>query len=159
MRPVLLFLVAFAASTSFAQKYAGPVPEKEDVPYIVQADHLIATESATAEEQKGKKDETIYVVAGASSKARTPLASPTFVLKVKDLAPEKLQLFKLDVKNGHREITLHTGKRAKNPDPVHVDIKRVGDDLVQLQVSDSLTNGQYSFSPQGSNDVFCFEVY
>ena len=159
MRLTLWFLAAFAAATGLAQKYTGPIPEKEDVLYLLQADSLIATESTTAHEQKGKKDETTYVVSGSSSPARTPLASPTFLVKVKDLVPEKLQLYKLDVKNGHREITLRNGKRAKNPEPNHVEITRVGDDLVRLQVSDSLPNGQYSFSPEGSNDVFCFEVY
>lgn len=156
MRFGVVFLVALAA---LAQKYNGPVPEKADLPYIVQADNLIPTEAATAREQKGKKDETIYTVAGAASTARTPLASPIFLMKVKDLVPEKLQLFRLDVKNGHREITLRNGKRARNPEPVRVDVKRVSDDLVRLEVSESLANGQYSFSPQGSNDVYCFEVF
>ena len=127
--------------------------------YLVLADNLVPTEAATATEQKGKKDETLYFVPGAASSARTPLASPTFILKVKDLVPEKLQLYKLDVRNGRREIVFRSGKRVKNPDPVHVDVKPVGDGLVQLQVSDSLVNGQYSFTPEGSNDVFCFEVY
>jgi hypothetical protein len=154
-----LALFLLAASAALAQKYTGPVPEKEDLPYLVQADNLIPTEAATAKEQKGKKDDTLYFVAGAASPARTPLASPTFLLKAKDLVPEKLQLFKLDVRNGRREITFHSGKRAKNPEPAHVDIKKVGEDLVRLQVSDSLPNGQYSFTPEGSNDVFCFEVY
>jgi hypothetical protein len=148
-----------AAWLAFAQKYAGPIPEKEGVLYIVQADSLIATESSTTREQKGKKDETIYVIGGAASPARTPLASPAFIMKPKDLMPEKLQLYRLDVRNGHREITLRSGKRAKNPEPVHVEIKHLDGGLVQLQVSDSLSNGEYSFSPQGSNDVFCFEVY
>ncbi len=127
--------------------------------YLVLADNLVPTEAATATEQKGKKDETVYVVAGASSPARTPLASPAFLVKVKDLVPEKLQLYKLDVRNGRREITFRNGKRLKNPEPVHIDIKHVSDGLVRLQVSDSLPNGQYSFTPEGSNDVFCFEVY
>jgi hypothetical protein len=157
MKIAILFVAAIAA---LAQKYNGPVPEKADVLYLVQADDLVPTESATATEEKGKKkDETIYVVAGPASKARTPLAAPTFLLKVKDLTPEKLQLFRLEVKNGRREITFYSSKRGKNPEPAHVDIKRLNDDLVRIQVSDSLPNGQYSFTPQGSNDVFCFEVY
>jgi len=156
MRLLVFFALAFSA---FAQKYAGPVPEKEDLPYILQADNLIPTEAATAQEQKGKKDEKLYVVTGAASPARTPLASPIFLLKAKDLEPEKLQLYKLDVRNGRREITFRDGKRAKNPEPAHINIKRLGEGLVRLEVSDSLTNGQYSITPQGSNDVFCFEVF
>ncbi len=146
--------------TALAQKYTGPVPDKEDLLYILQADNLIPTEAATAQEQKGKKkDESTYFIPGAASSARTPLASPTFLLKVKDLTPEKLELYKLDVRNGRREITITTGKRAKGPQPLHMDVKRLADGLVQLQVSDSLPNGQYSVTPAGSNDVFCFEVY
>ena len=154
-----LAVLAMAAVAAFAQKYAGPMPEKADLLYIVQADNLIPTEAATAQEQKGKKEEIVYWVAGAASPARTPLASPIFLLKAKDLSPEKLQLFKLDVKNGRREILFRSGKRAKNPEPVRVDIKRLGEGLVRIEVSESLSNGQYSFTPEGSNDVFCFEVY
>ena len=154
----LALFLALAVPALFAQKYSGPMPEKEDLPYIVQADNLIPTEFTTAQEQKGKKDEVTYFIPGAASSAKTPLASPIFLIKVKDLDPEKLQLFRLDVKNGRREITMRTGKRAKNPDPAHIDVKRLGDNLVRLEVSDSLPNGQYSFSPQGSDDVYCFEI-
>jgi hypothetical protein len=157
MRLAVFFVMTFAA---MAQKYSGPMPEKADLPYMVQADNLVPTEAATAQEQKGKKkDETIYFVPGAASSARTPLASPIFLMKAKELVPEKLELYKLEVRNGRREITLQTGKRAHNQEPIRVDVKHVGDDLVRLEVSASLPNGQYSFTPAGSNDVFCFEVF
>lgn len=159
MRLSFICLLALVTPAVFAQKYSGPTPEKEDLPYILQAENLIPTEAATAKEEKGKKDEIIYIIDGAASSARTPLASPIFLLKVKDLQPEKLRLYKLDVKNGHREIMFRSGKRAKNPEPLHVNIKRLGEGLVRLEVSDSLTNGQYSLSPDESNDVFCFEVF
>ena len=145
--------------TAWAQKYSGPVPEKEDLPYIVQADNLIPTEAATAQEQKGKKDETLYFVPGAASKSRTPLASPNFLLKAKELVPEKLEVYRLEVKNGRREIMFRNSKRAKNPEPAHVNVRRLAEGLYRLEVSDSLPNGQYSITPKGSNDVFCFEVY
>ncbi len=156
MRKVVFFLAAFAL---LAQKYSGPIPEKADVLYLVQADNLIPTEAATAKEQKSKKDVSVYIVAGAASSARTPLASPIFLLKAKDQVAEKLQLYKLDVKNGHREITFHTGRGARNPEPVRVDIKHFDNGIYRLEVSDSLPNGQYSFTPEGSNEVFCFEIY
>jgi hypothetical protein len=155
-----LVVFCFLGLSALAQKYTGPVPDKEDLPYLVQADNLIPTEAATAQEQKGKKkDETIYFVSGAASPARTPLASPIFLLKVKDLVPEKLELYKLEVRNGRREIAMATGKRSRNPEPAHLNIKRLSEGLYRVEVSDSLSNGQYSFTPQGSNDVFCFEVY
>jgi hypothetical protein len=153
----VLLLIAFAAH---AQKYSGPVPEKADLPYLVQADNLIPTEAATAQEQKTKKkDETLYVIAGAGSSAKTPLASPILLLKTKELVAEKLELYKLDVKSGHREITIRTGKKGASPEPLRIDVKRLGDDLFRLEVGVSLANGQYSITPQGSNDVFCFEVF
>ena len=160
MRLAIFCLMTLTATAAWAQKYSGPVPEKEDLLYLLQADKLIPTEAAAAQQQKGKKkDDIIYFVPGAASSARTPLAAPTFILKVKDLAPEKLELYKLEVKNGRREITISNNSHAKNPAAIHVDIKRLSDDLVRIQVSDSLPNGQYSFTPQGANDVFCFEVY
>lgn len=160
MRLLVCFALSWALLPAmFGQKYAGPVPEKPDVPYIVQADNLIPTEAAVAKQQKGKKGDTLYIVDGAGSTARTPLASPIFIVKAKDLPVEKLQLYRLDVKNGHREITLHAGKNARNPQPIRVDLKRFDDDIVRIQVDESLANGEYSFSPEGSNDVFCFQVF
>jgi len=156
MRLIVLCLITVAA---FAQKYAGPVPPKEDLPYLLQADNLMVTEAATAQEQKGKKDEITYIISGASSSARTPLASPIFLLKLKDLVPEKLHLYKLEVKNGHREISFRNNKKAKNPEPLRLNIRRLSEGLFRLEVSDSLPNGQYSLSPDESNDVFCFEVF
>jgi hypothetical protein len=156
MRLILFF---FAVAALFAQKYTGPVPEKVDVLYLVQADNLIPTEASEAKEQKGKKGESVYIVQGAASTARTPLASPIFVVKAKALEADKLELYKLEVKNGHREITLRKGKGAHNPEPVRIDIKRFDDDIYRLEVSESLPNGQYSFTPAGSNDVYCFEVF
>lgn len=156
MRLTVLLLLAFGA---LAQKYKGPVPEKEDLLYLVHADELIPTESATAEEEKGKKDENTYAVSGPKSPVRTPLASPIFLLKAKDLEPEKLQLYKLEVKNGRREITFRKGKRAKNPEPLRLNVSRVEEGLYRLEVGDSLANGEYSITPPDSNLVFCFEVY
>jgi hypothetical protein len=155
-RLALILAIALAA---FAEKYDGPMPEKQDLPYILQADNLIPTDNGTAKEQKGKKDEITYIVSGAAAKARTPLASPIFLIKTKEIVPEKLSLYRLDVKNGNREITFHNGKRAKNPEPAHLNVRRLAEGLYRIEVSDSLTNGQYSLSPEGSNDVFCFEVF
>jgi hypothetical protein len=156
----VLLLLSVAAVAAWGQKYNGPMPEKEDLPYIVQADNLVPTEAGTAQEQKGKKkDETLYTIAGAGSSAKTPLASPIFIVKVKDLVPEKLGLYRLEVRNGRREITIQTGKHAKVQETLRVDVKKIGDDLYRIEVGVSLPNGEYSLSPQGSNDVYCFAVF
>ena len=62
-----------------AQKYSGPRPAKPDLPYMVHADNLVETEVSEAKEEK-RKDDLAYIVAGASSSAKTPLAAPAFLL-------------------------------------------------------------------------------
>jgi hypothetical protein len=148
----LLLAVAFAAS---AQKYDGPRPAKADLPYIKHASELVPTEPGEAKENKVKQD-TTYTVEGASSSAKTPLASPIFIFKSDKIAPEKFGLYKFDVKGGRREITFGPKKQPKS---VHVEVKRIDKDLYWLEAVESLDPGEYSLSPEGSNQVFCFQVY
>src|SRR5271157_3429519 len=149
-------LLAFAVVlTATAQKYTGPRPPKADLPYLKHADNLIPTEAAEAKEEK-KKDDILYVVDGASSSAKTPLASPIFLLHAAKLAPERLQLFKLDSKSDRREI-LFSPKHP--PKAIRVEVTRLGSDLYRIEVNESLDPGEYSFSPEGSNQVFCFQVF
>jgi len=70
----LAFVMAgcFAGSSAAADKYTGPVPPKPDIPYLLHASTLVETEVADAR-QEGKKNDT-FVIAAASSPARTPLA-------------------------------------------------------------------------------------
>jgi len=35
----------------------------------------------------------------------------------------------------------------------------VADGLYRIDVVDSLADGEYALSPDGANDVFCFEVF
>ncbi len=60
---------------SSEEKYSGPVPPKPDVLYLMHANNLAETEAGQAREEKRKNDST-YIVNGASSPARTPLAEP-----------------------------------------------------------------------------------
>jgi len=149
-------LLAFAVVlTATAQKYAGPRPPKADLPYLKHAESLVPTEAVEAKEEK-KKDDTLYIVDGANSSAKTPLASPIFLLLAAKLIPERLQLFKLDSKNGHREIQFS----AKHPPKaIRVDVTRLATDLYRIEVNESLEAGEYSLSPEGSNQVFCFQVF
>jgi hypothetical protein len=149
----LLLAVAFAAA---AQKYAGPMPAKSDLPYLKHADTLVPTEATEAKEEKGKKDDITYVVAGAASTARTPLASPIFLLQTEKLSAASLALYRLESKNGHREITFAP---KKTPKALRMEATRIGEKLYRLEVEDSLEPGEYSISPEGSNQVFCFQVY
>jgi hypothetical protein len=148
----LLFLAACAA---FGESYDGPKPPKPDLPYIKHADNLVPTEAAQAKEEK-HKDDTLYIIEGANSSSKTPLAEPIFVFQSDKIQPEKLSLYKLDSKNGHREILL----KRNGVQPIHIEVSRLGpDNLYKLEVEDILENGEYSLSPEGSDQVFCFAVY
>ncbi|MDE3167873.1 MAG: hypothetical protein KGN36_18880, partial [Acidobacteriota bacterium] len=63
VRAALLLL----SGAAWAQTYAGPRPPRNDLPYLKHADNLVPTEASEAKEEKGKKDEIVYVIAGASS--------------------------------------------------------------------------------------------
>lgn len=154
VRTALLLLLSCAA---WGQKYDGPRPPKSDLPYLKHADNLIPTEAGEAKEEKGKKDDITYVIAGASSTAKTPLASPIFLFQSAKLPPETLQLFKLESRNGRRELTVSPKKPGK---PIRMDVTRLtADGLYKLEVEDSLDPGEYSLSPTESNQVFCFQVF
>ena len=155
LRRIVWLAVAVALAAS-AQKYDGPVPPKPDLPYLKHADNLIPTEAVTAKEEK-KKDDSTYIIEGTSSSARTPLASPIFLMKSVNIAPKNLQLFKFGVKNGRRELFL-PAKRA--PQPIRIVVTKLSSDGVwKIEVDESLEPGEYSLSPDGSNQAFCFQVF
>jgi hypothetical protein len=153
----LLALLLGAAALATAQKYDGPRPPKPDIPYLKHATNLVPTEVSEAKEEKGKKDEVTYVISGAASTARTPLASPIFLLQTQKLSAEKLALFKLESRNGRREIAASPKKPMQ---PIRLEVTRLDSaGLYRLEVVESLEPGEYSLSPEGSNQVFCFQVF
>jgi hypothetical protein len=154
MYPRIALLLLFALPT-FSQKYDGPRPPKPDLPYLKHASTLVPTESAQAKEEKQKND-TLYVIEGANSPARTPLAAPIFLFQADKIVPEKLGLYKLDVKAGHREILF--GAR-KSPKPIIITVTHLDGNLYRIEADESLEPGEYSLSPEGSNQVFCFAVF
>src|SRR6516164_4206315 len=152
--PILMLL----AGSALAQKYDGPRPPKSDTPYLKHADTLLATEVAQAKEEK-RKDDTLYTIDGTNSTAKTPLASPIFLFQAGKIAADKLVLYKVDTKNGHREI-LFSPKKKQGAQPIRMEVTRLSsDNLYKLEVEDDLENGEYTLSPEGSNQVFCFQVY
>jgi hypothetical protein len=158
LRSVVLVLVS--AGWSLAQKYSGPVPEKADVPYLLHADNLVETEVSQAREEK-RRDETLYRVPGVSSPSRTPLAEPVFLLRSEKIGPESLELYRLEVKGGNREVVFQDKRRRGGPRPFRLVVTRLAERLYRIEVSENLglENGQYLLTPSGSNEVFCFEVY
>jgi hypothetical protein len=140
-----------------AQRYNGPRPAKPDIPYLLHAENLVETEVLEAREEK-KKDDITYYVPGAASSAKTPIAGPRFLLQAEKLAPEKMQLYRFDVKNGRREVVLSPNEK-RSAKPIRIETSRIAEGLYQIEVYASLENGEYGLTPDGSNQVFCFQVY
>ena len=146
----LLFALAFAA---LAQKYDGPRPPKKDTPYLKHAAELIPTEAVEAR-QEGRKDDITFVIDGASSPVATPLVEPIFIMQAEKMAPESIELYKLDSKNGRRELP---AGRRKPSHAILLEVTRLTPDgLWKIEVNESLEPGEYSLSPRNSNQAFCF---
>ncbi len=88
MRAPAVF-VLLASAVLAADKYTGPRPPQPDIPYLLHASKLIPTEVVEAREEQ-KKNESTYIIPGASSPARTPLAEPIFLIEADKINPERL---------------------------------------------------------------------
>jgi hypothetical protein len=158
VRFVYFSLVLFVAGIALsAEKYTGPRPPKQDVPYLLHANNLVETEIAEAKEES-RKDDITYVISGAASPVKTPLAGPIFLLQAEKLIPDKMQLYRLEVKNGRREV-MFSHKQKSSAKPLRLTLYRLADNLYRIEVYDSLENGEYCLTPEGSNQVFCFSEY
>lgn len=156
---VLLLALAPLAAFAQSEKYAGPRPPKTDVPYLLHANKLVELDSGVAQ-QSERKDDTVYTVAGAASKAQTPMPEPIFVIAADKIAPDKLDMFRMTVtKNGSRELAIPKKPKRDAPRPVRMTASKLDGNLYKLEAQEFLENGEYCMSPQGSNAVFCFAVY
>lgn len=154
----VLSLVAISAACVAAEKYSGPMPPKPDVLYLLEANHLIETETGQAREES-KKDATIYSISGPSSPARTPLAEPIFIIDARQVAPDRMELYKLDVRGGNREVSLSNKSRKGGNRPLHLMVTKLGEHLYKVEADEPLENGEYAISPSGENRVFCFQIF
>ena len=141
-----------------AEKYTGPRPPQPDIPYILHADRLLPTEIGNAREDS-RKNETAFVISGANSTARTPVSEPIFIMEAKNIAADRMELYKLEVKGGNREATFSRSKKKGGSRPVHVLVTPLSGGLYRIEADEPLENGEYSLSPSDSNKVFCFEIY
>lgn len=156
---LLLFALLITGVGFAADPYNGPRPPKPDLPYLLHADNLVATEESEAT-QETKKDDITYAIRGAASPARTPLPEPIFLLESDKLLPEKLELYKLEGKNGRRELTMSAkGKRRTKAKVLRLNVTKIEGRLYRVESAQPLEDGQYSLSPSDSNKVFGFEVY
>jgi len=155
MRPLVILLLVVAAI--YGEDYTGPRPPKPDVLYLVHASNLIPTEVAEAQ-QESKKDDTTFSVPGATSAVRTPVAEPIFLIRSEKIKADALELYRFEVKNGRRQLTM-SRKRKDGSGPFHLSVTKLDKDLYRVEADEALENGEYSLSPTGSNAVFCFQVY
>jgi hypothetical protein len=147
-----------AAWLPAADKYSGPVPPKPDIPYLVHASNLIETETGQAR-QETKKNDASFVISGSASPARTPLAEPIFIMDSRNLAPDRLELVRLEVKGGSREVSFSQGRRRGGNKVLHLAVTPLSGHLYRIEADEPLENGEYALSPNGDNRVFCFQVY
>ncbi|HEY2844519.1 MAG TPA: hypothetical protein VGJ09_12750, partial [Bryobacteraceae bacterium] len=115
------------------------------------------TETAEAQ-QESKKDDSTFSVPGAASSVRTPVAEPIFLIRTEKIKADSLELYRFEVKNGRRQLTL-SRKRKEGTGPFHLAVTKLDKDLYKVEADEALENGEYSLSPNGSNAVFCFQVY
>ena len=151
-------LLAISTLPGADEKYTGPRPPKPDVPYLVHADNLIETEVMEAkQEDRGK--ETLASVPGTSSPVRTPLAEPIFLIDAQKIVPEKLELYKFEVRRDRREVVFPKKQSRDAPRPIRLTIKLLEGKLYRIEANETLENGEYALSPDGSDQVFAFQVY
>jgi hypothetical protein len=156
-----LFACLLAAGAAWGQgKYKGPRPTEPDMPYLLHASTLVPTEKGEAKEESRKDDAIAYLVPGAESPVKTPLASPIFLMQMEKITPEQLQVYRVEPgKGGQREVVFSKRRQQNNPRSFRLSIARLEGNLYRLEVVESLPNGEYCLTPEGSNQVFCFQVY
>jgi hypothetical protein len=160
MRVASLLAVAAILTTSLAaaEKYTGPRPAKADVPYLLHADNLIELETGLAK-QEARKDQSLAVLEGANSPVKTPLSEPMFIIRTDRQQADKFELYRLEAKNGKREVVIGQKKGKGVARPVYLQITRLDDKLFKIEVDEPLENGEYSLTPQGSDQTFSFAIY
>jgi hypothetical protein len=158
MRKHPITFLLLLGSLAFAQTYDGPRPPKKDMIYLLHASNLIPTETGEAQPE-GKKSDPVYTFPGASSPARTPLAEPIFILDSDEIKPDSVELYRMDVKSGHREVKVSGGSKRGGTKALRLSVTKLDRGLYKLEASETLDPGEYALSPTSGNHVFCFEVY
>lgn len=154
----IAWLLLFAAVTPAQENKLGlPNPDKPDVPYIIHASRIVETEQSQATEVT-RKNEKYYTVPGAGSPVTTPLASPEFLFLSETISPTDLTLVQFTSKGGQRELLFQKKKKILAR-LIRLDVFPVEENLSRVRVDESLESGEYCLTPNGSNAVFCFNVF
>jgi hypothetical protein len=152
MIPTNLLLTAVALAAALAQ--SEPKPEKPDLPYLKHATTLIAAEAVTAKPEKHGNN-TRYIVAGANSPARTPLAAPIFLFQTGKIAADSLEFYRLESKGDHREIEYS----KSGPEPLRLIVTAMGGNLYRVEAYEGQDAGEYALRPRDSDTFFCFAIF
>jgi len=160
MRPInaLILLVVLCLPGFAAEKYTGPRPPKPDIPYLLHADNLIETEVGSASNDQ-RKDSTAALIKGANSPVKTPLSEPIFIIRTDRVEADRLEMYRLESKNGSREVVINHKKGKNMSRPVFLSVTRLDDRLYKIEVDEPLENGEYTLTPQGSDQTFSFAIY
>jgi len=153
-------LVLAALPAAAQKKYTGPRPPSPDAPFLVHASKLLPVETATARESPGK-NETSYSVEGSSSPTRTPVPEPIFLFLSDKINPERLSLYRMEVKGGQRTLAIPSDPSRKkgNARPIFILVTPLDNRLFKVEVNEPLDNGEYCLSPEGANTVYCFSEF
>src|ERR1700689_5122645 len=103
--------------------------------YLVYADNLVPTE-ATDHKQESKKNETTFTIAGASSSMVTPLAEPIFIMQSDKIDPERLELYRVEMKSGHREVTMAPKRTRGGPRALRLLVTRLNRGLLRSEAGE-----------------------
>ena len=72
---------------------------------------------------------------------------------------DKIAAYRMEVKNGNREVVVNAKKLKNMKQPIHLQVTRLDDRLYRIEVDEPLENGEYSLSPDGSDETFSFQIY
>lgn len=95
-----------------------------------------------------------YTLLAQPSAVDVASRSPLFVLRLEKTSATGWELFRVQVRDGKRVISIDT--TAQSPSvPIRV---LTANELIQIEPVTPLDQGQYCMSARNSNDVFCFKV-
>jgi hypothetical protein len=157
---VAAVLVVSAAMALAQNKASEPKPPKADLPYLLKATKLIATEPQTLNRSGPKSDETISV-SGVTSPARTPLPEPIFLFSPGEIKAGDFELIRFQVGNGHRRWKKGQQSSADDEpeEPLPLTLRPVAKGVIRIEAAVMLNPGEYALIPRGKNTAFCFTVF
>jgi hypothetical protein len=163
LRPALVITLAASLATFIyaQQKTAATKPPKTDLPYLLEAGRLIATESCLTSRSTSKDGESL-TVSGVTSSARTPLPEPIFLFSSGQIKATDFELIHFQVANSQRQWTKGKQEHSDNEEPEEVlrlTLRPVAEGVVRIEAAEMLTPGEYALIPRGKSTAFCFTVF